>query len=178
MGPGSRFPGEATGLGVLDLGCRASQVAPQLLGCQLKVGSNRVILTELEAYEGANDPASHACRGVTGRNRVMFEEAGRLYVYLCYGIHALANIVVDREGNAGAVLVRGIMTAVGEVVSGPGRVTRYLGINLSDNGCDLQDGRIALDLDAPKLLPRSIAVGPRVGIRNGSDLEWRFIGSW
>ncbi len=95
----------------------ALEVAPELLGAVLSVDGVAVRLTEVEAYEGESDPASHAWRGPTPRNAVMYGPAGRLYVYLSYGIHSCVNIVCDVEGRASAVLLR-----AGEVVAGEERV--------------------------------------------------------
>jgi DNA-3-methyladenine glycosylase len=150
----------------------ASEVLPILLGATLHVEGVPWWIVEAEAYEGANDPASHAARGMTPRNRVMFGPPGHLYVYLCYGMHLLANIVVDAEGHPGAVLVRAVEAADGRRVSGPGRVTRALGIDLGDNGRALADGRLMLDCAR-----RYSSTGPiwsgRVGVRRGATRPWR-----
>ncbi len=87
------------------------------------------MITEVEAYCGPDDRASHASRGMTPRNRVMFGPPGFWYVYLCYGVHWMLNLVTGVEGYAAAVLLRGI-----EDVAGPGRLTRLLGIDKSFDG--------------------------------------------
>ena len=98
-----------------DLGLRALAVAPLLLGCVLRVDDVALRLTEVEAYEGADDPASHAFAGLTTRNAPMFGPAGRFYVYFSYGMHHAVNLVCGPEGTASAVLLR-----AGEVVAGLG----------------------------------------------------------
>ena len=79
------------------------EVAPRLLGATLRHGEVAVRLTEVEAYDGPNDPGSHAYRGRTARNEVMFGPAGHLYVYFTYGMHHCCNVVCGPEGSASAV---------------------------------------------------------------------------
>ena len=163
------------------------EVAPLLLGAELRHGEVAVRLTEVEAYDGANDPASHAFRGETPRSSVMFGPAGHLYVYFTYGMHHCCNVVTGTVGTASAVLVR-----AGEVVDGieiarsrrpgapdrdlargPARLCRALGIDLSHNRVDLGAGDLALLPADPAPAP-AISSGPRVGVRRGADLPWRF----
>jgi len=166
-------------------------VAPTLLGAVLRhetpEGTVAVRLTEVEAYAGADDPGSHAYRGPTRRNRVMFGPAGHLYVYFTYGMHYCCNVVVGEEGTASAVLLR-----AGEVVDGlelartrrprstdrdlargPARLCNALGIDGAHNGADLASGALTLSLAEP---PQRAAVeqGPRVGLREAADHPWRF----
>src|SRR3954454_10587607 len=132
------------------------RLAPKLLGAVLvsDVGGERVAvrLTEVEAYEGLDDPASHAYRGETARTRVMFGPAGHLYCYFTYGMHWCANIVCGVDGVASAVLLR-----AGEVVDalypsrprrpaakrdsdlarGPARLATCLALGAATNGLDL-----------------------------------------
>lgn len=145
---------------------RASEVvAPQILGWQLthdsSLGRVSVLLTEVEAYAGEADPASHAARGRTPRTEVMFGRAGRLYVYFSYGMHWCANVVVGVEGEAAAVLLRAGRVTAGVdlarvrrgprvpergLARGPACLTQALGIGREHNGVDvLGDGPLRLE---------------------------------
>jgi DNA-3-methyladenine glycosylase len=161
------------------------EVAPRLLGAVVRHGDVAVRLTEVEAYDGANDPGSHAFRGPTGRNQVMFGPAGHLYVYFTYGMHHCANIVCGSEGSASAVLMRagevveGIDTARvrrgnhpdRDLARGPARLCSALGLDLAHNGLDLTSGALTL---GPAIGPERISTGPRVGLRHAADRPWRF----
>ncbi|MBI2475735.1 MAG: DNA-3-methyladenine glycosylase [Candidatus Taylorbacteria bacterium] len=109
------------------------QVAKGLLCCVLcrKIGKKiiRLPITEVEAYDGPNDKASHAYRGETSRNRVMFGKAGVWYVYFTYGMHWMLNMVTGPEGYPAAVLIRGV-----EGINGPARLTKFLKIDKRLNG--------------------------------------------
>ncbi|MFM8890706.1 MAG: DNA-3-methyladenine glycosylase [Planctomycetia bacterium] len=112
----------------------ADAVARELLGARLVVRgddgrSSRHVIVETEAYLGAHDLACHGSKGMTARNATMFGPAGRWYVYLCYGMHWMLNVVTGPEGVPAAVLIRGV---VGHV--GPGRLTRALGIDRAIDG--------------------------------------------
>jgi DNA-3-methyladenine glycosylase len=115
----------------------ALEVAEGLLGCVLEHATARglvaVVLTEVEAYEGAADPASHAYRGRTGRNAVMFGPPGHAYVYFTYGMHFCVNLVCLPEGTASAVLLR-----AGRVIEGAGLAALR---RSSNGGADLAGGR-------------------------------------
>jgi DNA-3-methyladenine glycosylase len=148
----------------------ADRVARELLGARLVVQAadgtiSRHFVFETEAYLGAHDLACHGSKGMTKRNAVMFGPAGCWYVYLCYGMHWMLNIVTGAEGVPAAVLIRG----AGEF-GGPGRVTRGLGIDQSF------DGRTAarttgLWLEAgERIPPRRIRRTPRIGV--GYAGEW------
>ena len=91
-------------------------------------------ITEVEAYVGARDLASHASKGRTARTEIMFGKPGTLYVYFVYGMHWMLNVVTEKEGCPAAVLIRGVETARGRPVAGPGRVTKMFGIDKSMNG--------------------------------------------
>jgi DNA-3-methyladenine glycosylase len=161
------------------------EVAPRLLNAVLRHDEVAVRITEVEAYAGPDDPGSHAYRGMTRRNEVMFGPAGRLYCYFTYGMHVCSNVTVGPEDSASAVLLRagevigGVATArerrAGAVdrdlARGPARLCRALGIELTDNGTDLASGPLTLELGDP---PSEVATGPRVGLRQASDRPWRF----
>ena len=168
------------------------EVAPRLLGAVLShetdEGSVAVRLTEVEAYAGEQDPGSHAFRGPTRRNEVMFGPPGHLYVYFTYGMHFCCNVVIGTEGHASALLLR-----AGEVVDGielarvrrgsardrdlargPARLCSALGIDLSHNGLDLRSGALTLHPRDQPHPAEHISTGPRVGLRQAADHPWRF----
>jgi DNA-3-methyladenine glycosylase len=162
-------------------------VAPRLLGATLRHGDVAVVLTEVEAYDGPDDPGSHAYRGRTARNAVMFGPAGRLYVYFTYGMHHCCNVVAGPEGVPSAVLLRagevieGVETARArrkgssdrDLARGPARLCQALGIDLTENTVDLAAGPVRLMLGEP-LDAERISTGPRVGLRLAADRTWRF----
>lgn len=161
------------------------EVAPRLLGAVIRHEGVAVRLTEVEAYDGPNDPGSHAFRGPTRRNEVMFGPAGRLYTYFTYGMHHCANVVCGPEGRASAVLLRAGAVIDGHTLArerrngapdrdlarGPARLCSALGLDLAHNGLDLTSG--ALTLGTP-VDPGSVVTGPRVGLRQAPDRPWRF----
>lgn len=169
------------------LGGAPLEVAPLLLGAVLRHGDVAVRLTEVEAYDGAHDPGSHAFRGPTKRNGVMFGPSGHLYCYFTYGMHVCCNVVCREDGTAGAVLVRagevvdGLETARArrprsndrDLARGPARLCRAMGITLDHDGEDLSTGPITLHLGDP-VESESISTGPRVGLRAAPDWPWRF----
>jgi DNA-3-methyladenine glycosylase len=172
----------------------AVRLAPRLLGAVLMSDRNGVQvairLTELEAYEGLDDPASHAFRGRTQRNAVMFGPAGHLYVYLSYGMHWCANVVCGPEGRASAVLlragevVRGADTAgqrrpaarsAVDLARGPARLAACLALSRIDDGTDLCAPGSAVQLESmPDRTSGAVRAGPRVGITAAADHPWRF----
>jgi DNA-3-methyladenine glycosylase len=159
-------------------------VARGLVGATLLVDGVGGTIVETEAY-AADDPASHSYRGRTPRNAAMFGPPGTLYVYRSYGIHWCANVVCGEEGGGSAVLVRALEPTHGietmcerrglddplRLCSGPGSLTRALGITREHDG---------LPLDRPpfELRPREGAVdlvaSPRIGITRAADLPWRY----
>lgn len=167
-------------------------VARELLGKVIirktSASTMMVRIVEVEAYFGDGDPASHACRGVTPRNAIMFGRAGKTYVYLNYGVHYLLNVVSEREGCAGAVLIRAVEPLSGieemlinrpvksiiELTNGPGKLTKALNIDLRDNGADVTDseGNIYITDTNPEKF--TIIASPRIGISNGKDMLLRF----
>ncbi len=143
-------------------------VARALIGSVLVHGRRAGTIVEVEAYGGPEDLASHTRFGVTARNSVMFGPGGRAYVYLCYGVHEMFNIVTGEDGLGQAVLVRAIAPRVGfpadvdpRIGRGPGKVTRALEIDRRHDRRDLARG--ALFVAAGDASP-PIEVGPRVGV--------------
>ena len=138
------------------------EVAPDLIGKILIVGPDghrkrSFGITEVEAYRGREDRACHASKGRTRRTEIMFHEGGRIYVYFVYGMYWMLNIVTGKENDPQAVLIRGV-----EGITGPGRVTRELGIDGSYYGEDLAfSGRIRI---ADTGIKATYITKPRVGI--------------
>ena len=144
----------------------AAVVAPDLIGCALVHGDRAGIIVETEAYIGPHDRACHARFGPTARTSVMFGPAGRSYVYLCYGIHEMFNIVTGPDGHGEAVLIRAIAPLVGlgddsKIGRGPGKVTIALGIDRTHDRRDLATGELYV---APHVAPPKVATGPRIGV--------------
>jgi DNA-3-methyladenine glycosylase len=153
-------------------------------------GEVAVRVVEVEAYRGADDPASHSYKGRTGRNAVMFGPPGHLYVYFIYGMHYCANVVCLPDGVPGAVLLRAGEVLRGhdlararrpaarrepELASGPARLTEVLGIGRQHNGVDLTDPRSPVRLlPGTRVPPSQVSSGPRVGVAAAQDLPWRF----
>lgn len=153
-------------------------------------GTVAVRLVEVEAYRGADDPASHSFRGRTPRNGIMFGPPGHLYVYFVYGMHFCANVTCLPDGEPAAVLLR-----AGEVVSdpgvarvrrptarrdadlarGPARLAALLGLGRAHNGIDVTDPASAVRLRrGPAVDADAVRIGPRVGVAAGHDTPWRF----
>lgn len=148
----------------------ATIVARDLIGCALVHRNRSGLIVEAEAYLPV-DRASHARFGATPRTSVMFGPAGRSYVYLCYGIHQMFNIVTGATGSGQAVLIRAIAPLVGldddpAIGRGPGKVTRALRIDRKHNRRDLSKGALYV---APHVTPRNVAVGARVGVAYAGD---------
>ncbi|MDR7523450.1 MAG: DNA-3-methyladenine glycosylase [Armatimonadota bacterium] len=167
----------------------APEVARGLLGCLLvhETSSGLLVgrIVEVEAYRGADDPASHAFRK-TGRSAIMYGRPGIAYVYLSYGVHRCLNVVTDTEGVPGAVLLRALEplegieimrrrrphVAVARLASGPGRLTLAMGVGLEHNGADLT--RPPLYLAAGDRRGWRVVRGPRIGVSRAADRAWRF----
>jgi DNA-3-methyladenine glycosylase len=144
-------------------------------------------IVETEAYTGDTDAASHAFRGRTARNAVMFGPAGYAYVYFTYGMHYCLNVTAEVPGTAGAVLLRAleplsgveIMRARGDrgpearLLSGPGKIGRAFGLTLEDNGRDFTRGPLGIAAGSP-VLDRDVARSRRIGISRAVDLPYRF----
>ncbi len=158
------------------------EAAPRLLGAVLRHGDVAVRITEVEAYDGASDPGSHAHRGQTDRNAAMFGPPGHLYVYFTYGMHHCCNVVCGPAGEASAVLLRAGEIVEGHDVArgrrpgardrdlarGPARLCKAMGIDRSHNGLDLRD-RLELGPATDE-----VSTGPRVGLRHAAERPWRF----
>jgi DNA-3-methyladenine glycosylase len=178
------------------------QVAPELLGCVIEhetaAGLVAVELTEVEAYAGASDPASHAYHGKTARNAVMFGPPGHAYVYFTYGMHFCVNLVCLGNGSASAVLLRAGRVIEGEELArarrnrgavpvpfrdlarGPARLCQALDIDRSQDGADVcvPDSPLRVRwLDAGTTVrsaQKKVASGPRVGVSSAAEVPWRF----
>jgi len=167
------------------------QVAKDLLGKTLvrKIGNQVLsgVIIETEAYKGKNDPASHASRKKTERNKIMFSEVGRAYVYFTYGMHYCFNVVAKKEEDkSGAVLIRAIQPQQGikhmvknrktdiisNLTNGPGKLTQALQITTKQYNVDLTKNSTLFIADGNK--PIKIKTKPRVGITVGIDKLWNF----
>src|SRR5260370_36592556 len=178
-------------------GCAGAvlEVARGLLG---KVVAHRTpegltvgVIVEVEAYGGADDPASHAYAGQTARNSVMFGPPGRAYVYFTYGMHCCLNVVTGAQCSASAVLLRALEPLAGielmrtrrgarirdrDLCRGPGRRCQALGVSLAQNGADLRSADLWI-ATAPERTEQESGVGiaasPRIGIARAADRPWR-----
>ncbi len=170
------------------------KVAPELLGHFLvrqgtgnkeQVTKRKTIITDVEAYVGEGDPACHASRGQTERNKIMYGRAGHAYVYFIYGMYHCLNVVTEREGFPAAVLIRGVSNKEQgtsnkrEILNGPGKLCRELRITKGLNGTDLVMGQELWIEKNPErnnfLRSRKIKKTPRVGISAGRDKLWRWV---
>lgn len=165
------------------------QAARDLLGHLLvhETPRGRLVgrIVEVEAYRGRYDPASHAYR-MTPRSKIMWGRPGTAYVYFTYGNHYCMNVVTEREGVAGAVLLRALEPIEGIewmqpgrglrdpalLASGPGRLTRAMGIGPQHNGADLTDGPLYIARGSRSAI--GVKASPRIGIRVATGRAWRF----
>jgi len=167
----------------------AVTVARDLLGKILVNGETAGTIVETEAYPGGDDLASHSAAGITDRTRVIFGPPGHAYVYLCYGMHACMNIVADAEGSAGCVLIRALEPVAGvevmrerrhsarrdhDLASGPGKLTKALGITLGHYGADLTRGEFVVRQPAGAKRFQ-IDITPRIGISKCAERPLRFV---
>lgn len=168
-----------------------ASVARELVGCLLVSVKGGVTtggrIVETEAYLGADDPGSHAAtRGITARNAVMYGPPAHAYVYFTYGNHHMLNLVTERDGTAGAVLIRALEPLLGidvmvarragrmdrELASGPGKLAAALGLDLSDNASTL--GRGAVRVFEGSVVQGTVETSGRIGLSAGHDLRLRF----
>lgn len=167
------------------------EVAQNLLGKKLvrKIRNSTIsgIITETEAYRYKDDPASHAFRGTTERNKVMFEQVGRAYVYFTYGMHYCVNVVArSKEFEAGAVLIRGLKPLEGieimkknrktkeinNLTNGPAKLTQAMNITKKQNAEDLVNSPNLYITQGVKT--EKVQSGSRIGIKNGLNHLWNF----
>jgi DNA-3-methyladenine glycosylase len=172
-------------------------VAKDLLGKKLvrTIRNNNMqfrlagIIVETEAYGYSDDLASHAYVGPTGRNKIMFGDVGKAYVYFTYGNHFCLNVSARRSKvEAGAILIRGIEPVEGielmrqfrpvddiySLTSGPGKLTQALNITSLLNGTDMTNSESEIYIEFGKR-PKRIVTTPRIGITRALDKEWRFV---
>jgi DNA-3-methyladenine glycosylase len=173
------------------------QVARDILGKRIVriVGTKVLIgkIVEVEAY-CKGDPASHAFRGRTKRNDVMFWEGGHVYVYFTYGMHFCANVVTGNEGTGEAVLIRAVEPLVGielmtknrfpnlqslnhqsfiNLTNGPAKFCKAFGLARQENGLDLLGSEISIT-DGEPISPKLMKRSQRIGIQRGTEKKWRF----
>ena len=164
------------------------QVAPDLLHKIIVAGGRSGRIVEVEAYGGEDDPASHAWRGPTPRTELMYGPPGFWYVYLSYGVHQCANVVVDAAGTAGAVLIRAIEPLTGietmrlargnvrdrDLANGPGKLTQALGFGSELNGKQIATSSVRIVDDATA--PPAPVLTKRIGLNKdrAPDRLWRF----
>jgi DNA-3-methyladenine glycosylase len=148
------------------------------------------IIVETEAYSYV-EKGCHAYRGKTNRNSAIFNNGGCAYVYLCYGIHSMFNVVTNKEGKADAVLIRAVQPLVGaefmlertrakqlaRITSGPGKLCNALGIDRKLNNYPLNGNDVWIESDGANIPARNILASPRIGIGYAGEdalLPWRF----
>jgi len=160
---------------------KTDQVAIDLIGKRIKKGRTQGRIVETEAY--MTEPGSHAYRGKTPRNEIMFGPPGRVYVYICYGMYNMLNFVCEENGTPGAVLIRALEPLQGiktmrenrggneNLTNGPGRLTQALGIDRSHNGEKI--GETIQVLDSVRQVGE-IEQTTRIGLSEGSELPLRF----
>jgi len=176
---------------------KASELAPKLLGKIIHRKLGKAVLsgmiTEVEAYEGDNDSASHACGGMKNKNSTMFAVGGTFYVYFTYGNHHCCNIVTGKESEGQAVLIRSVQPLSGidimsmnrfqrscenqkdmiNLTNGPGKLCKAFAITRNENGLDLTEDTIWIT-QGKKIPAKNIAISKRIGISKSIDFPWRF----
>ncbi len=185
---------------ILDNGFYTDQdvvtVARKLIGKILVSNLNGTMtsgrIVETEAYSGFNDLACHASKGKSARTQVMFEDGGHSYVYLCYGIHHLFNVVTNKKGIADAVLIRALEPITGldqmivrrkkkqldnSLTMGPGSLAKAMGINIDHYGMSLTKKKQLWIYENVDALQPVIKCSPRIGVayaKRDASLPWRF----
>ena len=157
----------ATVLDPIDLlAAGAVRAAPRLLGWRLSFGDFSGVIAETEAYASERDLACHASKGITARTRTLYAAPGTLYVYLCYGMHWMLNLVCRKEGRPAAVLIRGLLIDGIEArrSNGPGKITGLLGIDRRHDGLRLGASDCPLRLAPPRNGSPRRRRGERVGV--------------
>jgi DNA-3-methyladenine glycosylase len=165
------------------------EVAPELLNKVLVAGERSGRIIEVEAYGGEDDPGSHAWRGPTPRTEIMYGPPGHWYVYLSYGVHWCANVVVSAKGTAAAVLIRAIEPLTGieqmrlgrgqvrdrDLANGPGKLTKALGFASEVDGAAIPSSAVRI-VDDGSLAPAKPTRTPRIGLNadRAADRPWRF----
>lgn len=163
------------------------KVAEDLIGSLLVRNADDTVLkgmiVETEAYYGENDPASHASNGKTDRNEIMYGEPGYFYVYLCYGMYYLLNVVTEEKGVPGAVLIRSVKPVKGieklkknrgrdeDITNGPGKLTEAFEVDKNFNGVDVSGDLLYFERQN---IDYDIGKSSRVGIKEGKDRLLRF----
>jgi DNA-3-methyladenine glycosylase len=171
------------------------EASPALLGAIVVHGPMRARIVEVEAYRGLDDPACHAFGKTKMKNMALYEEPGRAYVYLNYGMHWMLNVVAHEPGDAAAVLIRAAEPLAGidlmkeirgtnhlrNLLSGPGKLTKAMSIDSRHNGLPLFQEEVPPQTDLYILPAESpvtnVITGPRIGIAHGKwhDIPWRFL---
>ena len=170
------------------------KIAHELIGKVLVTNVNETltsgVIVETEAYSD-RERGCHAYKGMTARNKVMFDVGGRAYIYLCYGIHQMMNVVTNEKGKADAVLIRALKPLAGiedmlqraktnsikGLTSGPGKLTKALGISRKLNGQSLKGSEIWIEDQGITIARRHVVSSPRIGIDYAGEdalLPWRF----
>jgi len=165
------------------------EVSRDLLGKVLVHRETAGIIVETEAYLGGDDLASHSAAGLTDRTRVIFGPPGHAYVYFIYGMYECLNLVVEKEGHPGCVLIRAVEPVAGielmqkrrpaakkleDLASGPGKLTLAMGITRELNGRDVTRGPLVVREPIEKR-HTEILVTPRIGITKSSEKPLRFV---
>jgi DNA-3-methyladenine glycosylase len=170
------------------------KIARELIGKVLVTNVNETltsgVIVETEAYSD-RERGCHAYKGMTARNKVMFDVGGRAYIYLCYGIHQMMNVVTNEKGKADAVLIRALKPLAGiedilqraktnsikGLTTGPGKLTKALGISRKLNGQSLKGSEIWIEDQGITIARRHVVSSPRIGIDYAGEdalLPWRF----